>query len=284
MLYRKKPSMLSKPYIIPAKPEVLVSLTTQLQSKEPDLAKIVSTLKRDASLYVLILSTVNRPLFSGAAEIKTIEQAVMRLGFNRLNTLIKLTVLQKSLPGQSRLDRFWDTAAEVADLTLNLTGYFKGVNADDAFTVGMLHDCGVPLMIEQFPGYLDLLEASKLDSTEKLVAEELKRYGIDHFTIGAEIASAWQMPEHVSLAIQLQREYPVSFMSMEQAVSCECKMLCCLLLLAKDISRRYRHYWRIDQSPERNEDLSYVLEYLAIPDLEYWDIRDDLLLELEQIT
>jgi HD-like signal output (HDOD) protein len=276
--------MLKKPYIIPAKPEVLVSLTAQLKSKQPNLNDVVKTLKSDASLYVLILSVVNNPLFSGMSEIKTLDQAVMRLGFVRLYSLVKLTVLKKSLSGQVRLNRFWDTATEVADLASTLTRYFKGVDVDDAYTVGMLHDCGIPFMLEQFPDYSGLLEASKLDSTATLVRNELNSYGIDHFTLGAEITSAWQMSESVSTAIQLQKNYPVSFLKMEHSVSPESKMLCCLLLLAKDISRRYRHYWRIDQSLEPNENLSDVLEYLGIPDVEYWDIRDDLLSELERIA
>ena len=276
--------MLKKPYIIPAKPEILASLTAQLNSDQPDLDSVVKTLKSDASLYALILSIVNKPLFSGAAQITTLEQAVMRLGFYRLDTLVKLTVLKKSLSGPMRLDRFWDTATEVGELASTLANSFAAVNVDDAYTVGMLHDCGIPLMLEQFPDFSSLLKSQKLDSTQALIQAEISQYGVDHFSIGAEITANWQLPEVISETINLQKQYPVNFLNMDSTVSRESKRLCCMVLLAKDISRRYRHFWRIDQAADNSENLRYALEYLGISEVDYWDLRDDLLLELEQLS
>lgn len=274
--------MRSKPYLIPPRPETLITLSSLLKQNEPDLDAIVSLIKADVSLFTVVMSTANSPVFSGASKFKTLHQAVMRLGLKRLYTLTELILLRKSLSKVGRLDRFWDTALEVAELAAELAPKLSKENPDQAYALGMLHDCGVSLMMENFPDYREFLNSNEGLNHSALSMKEIELFGVDHFTVGAEIAESWQMPKDICDAIRLQLNYPAESLTQLDDAGDSSKMLFCLVFIAKTISDRYRRFWRLGSPRSENYELKGVLEYLGLPDMDYLDIRDDYLAELEQ--
>lgn len=276
--------MCSKPYLIPPRPETLITLSSLLKQNEPDLDAVVSVIKSDVSLFTVVMSTANSPVFSGASHFKTLHQAVMRLGLKRLYTLTELILLRKSLSKTGRMDRFWDTALEVAEIAAGLTSKLSDESPDQAYAFGMLHDCGVPLMIESYPEYREFLNSNEGLNNAALGMKEVDVFGVDHFTIGAEIAEAWKMPKNICDAIKLQLSYPKVPLKHIDSAGESSKMLFCLVFIAKTISDRYRRFWRLDAPRADSYELEQVLEYLGLPDMDYLDIRDDYLAELEGIS
>ncbi|WP_290704332.1 HDOD domain-containing protein [Amphritea sp.] len=276
--------MRSKPYLIPPRPETLITLSSLLKQSEPNLDAVVNVIKADVSLFTVVMSTANSPVFSGASTFKTLHQAVMRLGLKRLYTLTELILLRKSLSKTGRLDRFWDTALEVAELAAELAPKLSKENPDQAYALGMLHDCGVSLMMENFPDYREFLNSNEGLNHSALSMKEIELFGVDHFTVGAEIAESWQMPKDICDAIRLQLNYPAESLTQLDEVGDRSKMLFCLVFIAKAISDRYRRFWRLDSPRNENYELKGVLEYLGLPEMDYLDIRDDYLAELEQQT
>ncbi|WP_169336932.1 HDOD domain-containing protein [Amphritea japonica] len=275
--------MRPKPYLIPPRPETLISLTSILQQSEPCLDAVVNIIKADVSLFTVVMSTANSPVFSGASHFKSLHQAVMRLGLKRLYTLTELILLRKSLSKVGRLDRFWDTSVEVAELAARLAPQLTTENPDRAYALGMLHDCGVPLMIESYSEYREFLNSNEGLNHSTLSLKERALFGVDHFTVGAEIAEAWQISDDICDAIRVQVDYPVALLNQHDEVSESSKALFCIVLLAKNISDSYRRYWRLDSPLSQSYELKPALEYLGLPDMDYLDIRDDYLDELEMI-
>ena len=56
----------------------------------------------------------------------------------------------------------------------------------------------------------------------------------------------------------------------------------CLLLVAKDVSDAYRHYWRIAQQQDPLIELKPVLAFLGISDFDYMDLKEDLVSRLNE--
>lgn len=276
--------MRSKPYLIPPRPETLITLSSILKQNEPDLDAVVNVIKADVSLFTVVMSTANSPLFSGASKFNTLHQAVMRLGLKRVYVLTELILLRKSLSKTGRMDRFWDTALEVAELAAGLAPKLSNENPDQAYALGMLHDCGVPLMMENYPAYREFLNSNEGLNHAALSMQEVGAFGVDHFSMGAEIAEAWLMPKEICDAIRLQLHYPEVSLTQLDSAGESSKMLFCLVFLAKTISDRYRRFWRMDSPRAENYQLKGVLEYLGLPDMDYLDIRDDYLAELEKIN
>ncbi|WP_299203877.1 HDOD domain-containing protein [uncultured Amphritea sp.] len=272
--------MCAKPYLIPPRPETLIKLSALLKAPQPDLDAVVNTIKADVSLFTVVMSTANSPLFSGASQFKTLHQAVMRLGLKRLFTLAELILLKRSLSKTGRLDRFWDTSTEVAEIAARLAIQLSRENADQAYALGMLHDCGVPLMIESYPGFRDFLGAHEAENHSALSLKEREVFGVDHFTVGADIAEAWRMPKDICDAIRLQLNYPAVLLNPLKGVGENSKTLFCLVLLAKNISERFRRFWRINSPRSETYQLKQALEYLGLSEVDYIDIRDHYLDEL----
>ncbi|MFY0641488.1 MAG: HDOD domain-containing protein [Bermanella sp.] len=50
-----------------------------------------------------------------------------------------------------RLDRFWDAATKVASLCSYLAVRLTTISQDKAYSIGMLHDIGIPIMLSNYP-------------------------------------------------------------------------------------------------------------------------------------
>ncbi len=271
----------TKPYVIPGKPEVLIEITKLLKANEVDVDCIVDTLRKDVSLYTAVIATANNPMFRGKREIKSLNEAVVRLGLKTLFTIIRLVALKNSISSVDRLERFWDCASEIANLTVFFTRRVSNENEEDAFTLGMLHNCGIPLLMESAPEYRNFLKNTPTESITNFLAMEKAKYGFHHFQISYQIAKRWQFPEAVTQAIALQGK-ETNIIGRIKNVSEGSKLLACSLILAKDVSQNYRHYWRIENTQQKYENLRPILDYVGIPDTDYIDLREDLIAHLDQ--
>ncbi|MFT5705831.1 MAG: HD-like signal output (HDOD) protein [Oceanospirillaceae bacterium] len=266
----------ARPYVIPGKPETLIEITNLLNAAEIDVDKIVYVLRQDVSLYTAVIATANNPMFRGKREITSLNEAVVRLGLNTLVTIIRLIALKNALSKVDRLERFWDCASEIADLTVYFNRIISNKQEENAFSLGMLHNCGIPLLMETLPDYRDFLQNSEIDDLPTLLALEKTKYGYNHFQISYKIAKRWLLPEPVIQAIALQSKDPRVIGKMT-VVSEDSKLLACALILAKDVSQAYRHYWRIENTQQKTNNLKPILEYSGIPETDYVEMREDLI-------
>ncbi len=267
-------------YFIPSRPEILFKLNQLINDPDLDIDNICGVLKQDIALFSTVLSTVNTPYFGLAKKITSIEHAVALLGVNRVFSIVRLAALRNSLSTIGPMERFWDTGADVAHICALLSRRFREVNEDDAYTLGMLHDCGLPLMIHNFPDYKDFLKEVNGNSISGLHQAQLDRYGISHFDLGYALTNAWHLPETTCEAIRLQPEYK-TFLTQNDDRE-EVRMQLCILLIAKEISRKYRTYWRV-REPDTPfiSNLEPVLNFMGLCDYDFFDFRDDVLSMLE---
>lgn len=268
-------------YKIPARPEAVIAIAALMKTKNPSASEIADILKQDVFLYTSVLAAVNTPLFRLSKKITDLTHAIALLGLDKLFAVIRLAALQNSMGKLGRLDRFWDTATEVAQLSADIATRVSDLDPHDSYTLGMMHDCAIPLMLESHPEYKAFLRDINAADLFSLTQQEEKNFGINHFSLGAEVARHWYMPDHIVDAIRGQSRYGEILESGDH-LSDPTKSLLCILVLAKDISARYRRFWRIYDTNETAPELLSVLRYLGIPDLEYMDLREDLLLHLEE--
>lgn len=269
-------------YIIPPRPDSLIEFNSLMSAEEPDLDLIVSTLKKDPGLYSVILATVNAPCFALRKEVTSITHAIMLLGLPRLSSLVNLSIIKQTLSKGDNLERFWDTASEVASITHNLCTRFTSLDPDNAYSIGMLHDSGVPILIQADKKYKDFLRSNNSLDIPNLVVAEKEQYGIDHYSLGAKLIEQWKMPAIVYQVIQAQASFP-PILEKSRSIADDIMMYLALLSLAKDVSKSYRHFWRLDNSPEElTANTLLCLEYIGLCDYDYFDMKEEFVKELEQ--
>ncbi|EPJ44826.1 MAG: hypothetical protein OFPI_38810 [Osedax symbiont Rs2] len=276
----QKKFLSGKPYIIPARPEVLTSVINLLQATEIDVDAVVTQLHKDVSLYSAVLATANTPLFSSGAKVTALKQAVMRLGFSKMLTILRIIALKTALSKAGRLERFWDAATETAQLTVKISKIVSKESVEDAYSLGMMHNCGIPLMMEAIAQYRGFLMNCDAKDIQPLLLREKELFGFHHFQVSTEIARRWLMPENVIQAIRLQGS-PIDAAGLGNSDNESVKFIFCSLLLAKDISSSYRHYWRIENQQQNVSNLRPVLDFVGLSETDYLDIRESALQDME---
>lgn len=266
-------------YVIPSRPQVLIDLTKELRNSSPNIDRISDLIKQDVALYSSVIATVNSAYYGFSTEITSIKHAVTILGIKQVFNITRLAALKNSLSAVGPMERFWDTATEVATICAELALKFTNFDSDEAYTLGMLHDIGIPLLILAKPGFKDFLRDLNGYSLTETYNKEMEHYGVSHYQLSAELVKKWKISESIAEAVALQPHYLKTFN--EPADRSENKRLyLCLLLLARDISDEYRHFWRIPETQEELLDLKPVLGFLGISDFEYKDLKEDLVNKL----
>jgi HD-like signal output (HDOD) protein len=272
---------LAKAVKIPPRPEVLIDISNEINKPNPDIDRITVAIKKDVTLYGAILRLVNSPLLGGNG-VKTIDRALMLLGLKRIAQIAQVVALQNQLGSKLSINRFWDTAAEVAEICAALARKFTGLPTEEAYTVGMFHDFGIPLMMQSFPDYKTLLNEANKNTAIPLAEAETQRYGFNHYDVGFELGRIWCVPAHLNQAIRFQPALAAVFADRVVVDDIDTiKTLLALLEMAKNISATHRKMWRVDDNADLGVDLA-VLEHLEIEPEDYVELREDMVLSLSR--
>lgn len=262
--------------LIPPQPEILLKLAELFRHKDPDLKKISALIKQDVALYALILKTINSPFYGLRAPVTSVEHAINLLGTGQVFNLVRLTIMRNTLKKTGRMERFWDTAKDVSDLSLRLhTRMNLKLSRDDIHTLGMLHDCGLPLMVQAFPDFRDTLRKAPCYNAREMEVLQQQVYGFSHYQVGSRMAERWFLPQYIADSIHYQPQ-------LEEVLSDRIKVdertrdLLALLTLAQDISAEFRYYWRIQPS-DLAPRVNLALACLALTDYEYLNIKESLI-------
>jgi len=267
--------------LIPPQPEILVQLNKQCKLAHPELGVIAALIKNDVAIYAAILKSINSPYYGLAVRITSIEHAINLLGFERVLNLIRLIIMHNTLKKTGRMERFWDTARDVSKLSVSLAeSLCLGINTDDQQALGMLHDCGLPLMIQAFKDYRDFLRDHPGCNSNTLEQAELTRFGLSHYQVGARMTERWYLPAHIAESIRLQ---PQRLDVLTDRIDADerSRHLLAILTLAQDISTEYRYYWRIS-STEHVEAVKAAQAFLGILEYDYLNIKEGLIETMAQ--
>lgn len=262
--------------LIPPQPEVLLQLAELFKQKETDLHQVSRLIKQDVALYAVVLKTINSPYYGMKVPVTSVEHAINLLGIEQVFNLVRLTLMRNTLKKTGRMERFWDTAKDVSELSLRLAARLSpNLNRDDIYALGMLHDCGLPLMIQAFPDFKDTLRTSPCYNSASLEVLQQQKYGFSHYQVGSRMAERWFLPQYLSDSIRYQPQLE-EVLNDRINVDERTRDLLSLLTLAQDISAEFRYYWRIqpsDLAPRVRE----ALACLALTDYDYLNLKEALI-------
>lgn len=182
-----------KPHLLPNIPEVVQDLIATFNDPDPDIFRIIDDLSRDPVLSAKVLRLANSSRFGGVREIASVKEASIRLGLERLRTLVIASGLISATTGLPGIDlkKFWENSFLTAELCRQLA-VSAGLPAEQQFTCGMLHDIGLLILVVSHPKEADDIMA--LTSRQGRVKAEQAVLGFTSAEIGAELARRWQFP------------------------------------------------------------------------------------------
>lgn len=270
---------------LPPMPDSVQRIRTEQARPEPDIDRITEAVAGDVSLAAEVLKAVNSPAFGLSQTIGSIPNAVMMLGLDNVLNVVNGVALRISM-GQGcnlKLDRFWDTAGDVATVASTLARELTGHPSDVAYTLGLMHDCGIPVLMCHLPGYREHLEAAQRQPGDNVTVAERERFGIDHAQVGARISATWNMPQSITHAIRSHHHFE-ALTEPDNPFGDDVASLVGVLKMAEHVSNRFRGlaFRNLDADHEWDQVGSWVLGYFGMSAVEFADRCEDLVAVLGQ--
>lgn len=184
---------------LPLLPAVAMEVTKIAAQENADARVIADVLRKDQSVAAHVLRVVASPVYSGRSPIASLQQAVARLGVQKIRE-ISLAIAFRV--GVFKLKGFEAEVAALFQHSVSAAMFAQEVarvtrrNVEDAFMCGLLHDVGKPVIIQALVG---ILNEQKLHASPEAV---LAASGAIHAEVGGELADAWALPEAVEMSIR----------------------------------------------------------------------------------
>ena len=257
---------------IPPQPKLLLELKEETSKATPNINKICTLISKDVSLSAGVLKTINSPFYGLSRKCESIQRATVILGMRNVSNLVRALSLQGTFNAKKvSLERFWDTAADVANICVAIASRLQMENPDEYYSVGLFHDCGIAVLAQKFDNYKDVLKAGNALVDQPITHAEDLAYDTNHTVVGYYLGKSWNLSDVICKVIQMHHDIENMFPETEP-VSGSNQMMA-ILKAAGNISHNNR---RLSDDHEWLRIREQVLHHLTLDETEYNDMRDDI--------
>lgn len=186
---------------LPSISKVVQDLLKYIDDPRSNIDDIAAELHLDPALSAKVLRMANSVRYGAGRKVASIDTAVYNLGMDALRTLVVASGVVGAYKKVPLLDMkaYWRESFLVASVSRAIAKHAH-LDAETAFTCGLMHKVGVPLLY--------MADAQTMDRIAALVKEgahqedlERNQFGFDHGEVGEELAIRWHFPETIAHAI-----------------------------------------------------------------------------------
>lgn len=192
--------------VVKTLPYVVTELSRMIADDNTTMKDFENVIKMDPTLVARLLCLVNSAFYSLSQPITSIGRAVAFLGMRNLRSMAVTDALrnifkERNNAGIFSRKRLWLHCAVVGICSKLLAERIFGINGDDAYLCGILHDFGK--IVEEQIAKDDFLAACEAcGPTDSLIDHERHFLGTDHCEIGCLLSRDWGMPISIQDAIR----------------------------------------------------------------------------------
>ena len=264
---------------VPPQPQIMVDLQMEQYMPDPDLGVIARLIAQDPGLSGALLKIVNSPHYGLSNKIASIQKAVNLLGSRTVINLINAQSIKGEMSVETivTLNRFWDTAQDVAMTSLTLAKRIGSQAVDESYALGLFHDCGIPLMIKRFPDYMTVLESAYANAGPecRVVDTENTAFDTNHSVVGYYTAKSWRLPDHVTEAIANHHNALAIFQD-DSSRNAVLKNLLAPLKMAEHICQSYSVLGNQDEDHEWESIGALVLDYVGLSEYDFEYLKESI--------
>ena len=264
---------------VPPQPQIMVDLQMEQYMPDPDLEVIARLIAQDPGLSGALLKIVNSPYYGLTNKIASIRRAVTLLGSRTVINLINAQSIKGEMGDDTivTLNRFWDTAQDVAMTSLSLAKRTGMSAPDEAYALGLFHDCGIPLMLKRFPDYMRVLEQgyANAGTGSRVVDTENRHFNTNHAVVGYYTAKSWRLPAHLTEAIA-NHHNALAIFSDDSSRNSQLKNLLAILKMAEHICASHTVLGNQREDHEWNSIRHLVLDYIGLSDYDFDNLKESI--------
>ncbi len=189
-----------KDFNIPSFSVAVINLLGKLRNPEICVNELATDLEQDPGLHLRVLKTVNSSAFGLSRKVSNIKHAVNLLGRGRLESLVLSVTVKNNLTTNQQaawldMQEFWKMASRQAAVARVLATALHPNTQSDVFTIGLLQNMAIPVLANREGERYRTLYQHWQSGEVNLAEQELQLFGIDHATLGAQMAEHWGFPE-----------------------------------------------------------------------------------------
>jgi len=264
---------------IPSPPQLIADLQMEMSMPDPDLNELSSLINKDVGLSGAILKTVNSPYY-GKKDITSISKSVMLLGMktvmNIINTLcLSETIAESSVEQDKKfkmLTKFWDSATDVAQCCQIIAKHVRFKPDNTAYMARLFHNAGIPLLMERFNNYPEIMIQSYEQNKIRIVDIENNILNTNHAVLSFYTARSWKLPESICNIISNHHNGISVLTNQNNNLTANERTLSAILMLAQNIAGLYRILGNQETDMEWEIIGSKVNEYLGLTEFDYDDL------------
>lgn len=263
---------------IPSPPQVVADLQMEMAMPDPDLNEMADMISKDPGLAGGVLKTLNSP-FYGNRDIASISKAVMMLGMNTIANIVNTLYLRDAMSKQDdisddvykAMNRFWDSAADVARSCQLVAQRLRFNDPDMAYMLGLFHNAGIPLLMQRFDDYPEIIAQSYLLDEHRIVDAENNYYQSNHAVVSYYAARSWKLPGILCRVIA-EHHSAIDIFTGKDKTNPDEKYLLGILKLGEHLAGLHRTIGNNDSDLEWQQIQENALEYLGLSQFDYDDL------------
>ena len=164
-----------------------------------DIRPLISNIESEPSVAAKVIGISNSAFYGGSDNIKTIRDAVARIGLLQLKSIVYSLVLSSRFKTRQcphfLISRFWYDSMMLAHCARNVYDHLRlknNIDRNEIYSIGLFQRIGLLVLIELYPEKMEFILAS--DRNEMLGTKIFNTFGIDHYTASAVLLKHWSLP------------------------------------------------------------------------------------------
>ena len=198
--------------LLPPFPAIAQRVLALVSQEDIGIREIGDLVKMDPSFSAELLRFANSALFGVRQGVKSVSQAIVLLGLDRVKTVATLVSVNRMIRSALRVDalrKVWIHSLATA-LIAEEAARVSGIAADTAYTAGLLHNLGTLGLMSAYPEeYSRMLDVTREFGFD-LLRTERDLFDIDHCLAGSYLAQDWDFPDELAAAIAVHHEEPIA--------------------------------------------------------------------------
>lgn len=188
-------------------PHIAIKLTKLISDENSTMQDFEKMIKMDPTLVLRLLRGANSPYYGLRQKVNSISRAVVVIGINNLRNMIVTEGLKEIFKDKKSenvfsRNRLWLHCSAVSICSQMIMERIFGLNGEDAFLCGILHDIGMIIEDQTAPDLFYRVCNTCDENSKPITDYEKEIVGTDHCAIGYLLAKDWQLPIEIQEGIQ----------------------------------------------------------------------------------
>lgn len=163
-----------------------------------EIRPLIDSVETEPSVAAKILGLANSAAYASSAEIRSIKDAILKLGIVQLKSLVFSIVIASRFDVNKcpafQIARFWRESMFLAYCTSLLAEHCDNVqfNRNQVYSIALILRIGMLVLIDLAPNEMNTILAQA--NEDLLKSERDMFFGIDHYDAGLKLLKHWHLP------------------------------------------------------------------------------------------